>query len=175
MTFMDGYDFKEFAKRLNEVKNDLEILNVSFHSIGDNVTGYTDTDLENLTNQLNSFYKKVDLMKKECTMIKRCKDCKKPFITTRSNRLYCDRFRDDGRRCGAPYTLNQTFLKEDLDLYLADDLYAKHLKMKLKEYKEKLITMEELITWKTDAREKLEETKAGLMNVDEFRDWISKK
>ena len=127
---------------------------------------YNVTSLEQLLN--------IELMSmlRDETMIRKCKNCGKYFIVTNRNTAYCDRIDDSGERCSAvgPSREFQKKMKEDEALKIYTRAYKTHFARVKKGTMEK----DAFTEWCKEAKEKLEQARAGKLDVPTFQEWLKK-
>ena len=106
------------------------------------------------------------------TMIRTCKNCGKYFVVTNRNTAYCDRIDESGKRCSAvgPSREFQKKMKEDEALKIYTRAYKTHFARVKKGTMEK----DAFTEWCKEAKEKLEQARAGKLDVPTFQEWLKK-
>lgn len=104
--------------------------------------------------------------------LRRCKNCGRYFaIQIRSTAEYCDRPVDDrGRTCKDVGAITQ-WTKSKKDDTLFND-YRREYKKRFARTKVGKYDTATLYAWGEKARAKLAECRAGVISVEEFREWL---
>ena len=124
----------------------------------------------------NSIYDLIDYHLRECirqeVRLRRCKNCGRYFaIQIRSTAEYCDRPIDErGRTCKDVGAITQ-WTKSKKDDTLFND-YRREYKKRFARTKVGKYDTATLYAWGEKARAKLAECRAGVISVDEFREWL---
>lgn len=109
-------------------------------------------------------------------VFKTCKNCGRLFVPRRSNMDYCPRiYTSDGKSC-AEVGYTQTFarnVKNDELLQAYTRAYKAHYARMTKPRKKAAnMTREAFEAWYQEARRKLDQARAGVLDADTFKAWL---
>lgn len=125
---------------------------------------YEVTSLEQLLN--------IEIMSmiQNATMIRKCRNCGKYFVITNRNTAYCDRMDESGERCSAigPSRNFQKKMGEEEALKIYTRAYKTHFARVKKGTMDKKAFSE----WCKEAKGKLEQVRAGLLDIADFQKWL---
>lgn len=108
---------------------------------------------------------------KNGTIVKRCRQCNRYFITTNKNVEYCDNIAEGETLPCSEIGSTRAFLKkldEDPALKYYNRSYKTHYARKVNG----LMTPEQFDVWRDDAKAKLEAVRSGDLDLGEYERWL---
>ena len=121
------------------------------------------------------FVEFAELLKRRI-VFKACKNCGRLFIPKRSNMDYCQRvYSADGKTCsevGYTQTFARNVKNDELLLAYTRAYKAHYARMTKPRKKTANMTREEFDAWYQEARHKLEQARAGLLDPEAFKAWL---
>lgn len=121
------------------------------------------------------FIEFAELLKRK-VVFKTCKNCGRLFIPKRSNMDYCPRiYSPDGKTCsevGYTQTFARNVKNDELLLAYTRAYKAHYARMTKPRKKTANMTREEFDAWYQEARRKLEQARAGLLDPEAFKAWL---
>ena len=165
----------------------LALLNSDRQQLSDELKAYMDAEISAAREestatlfeeyQVNTLYELIQLqmwlLSKGETIIKRCRHCGRLFVAEKPSVDYCMRIMDgETEPCNVvgPKKAFSKRLEEDHTLKTYNRVY----KTIYTRMKRGSISVEEFNTWKAEARQLLEKTRAGEMREEEFTDWLTR-
>lgn len=110
--------------------------------------------------------------------VKICKNCQKLFLPQKGNIDYCNRIYTPDQRTCQEVGYSQTFarsVKQDDLLQAYTRAYKAHYARMSKPRKHAAnLSREEFHAWYQEAKEKLELARQGLLDADEYKEWLKK-
>lgn len=107
-----------------------------------------------------------------------CKNCGKLFIPKRSNSDYCQRvYTPDGKTCaeiGYVRSFNQSVKNDELLMAYTKAYKAHYARMSKPRKRVRNMTREEFQAWYREAKDKLGQARAGLIDAEEYKQWLKK-
>lgn len=117
----------------------------------------------------------IEILKRGITL-KTCKNCGRLFIPKRANMDYCSRiYTSDGKTCsevGYTQTFARNVKNDELLLAYTRAYKAHYARMTKPRKKAANMTREEFETWYQEAKRKLEQARAGLLDAETFKAWL---
>ena len=105
-----------------------------------------------------------------------CKNCGRLFIPRRINSEYCHRvYTSDGKTCaeiGYTQTFNRNVKNDELLMAYTKAYKAHYARMTKPRKRVKNMTREEFGAWYKEAKEKLNQARAGLLDAEEYKAWL---
>lgn len=179
----------EQAKNLNEIFGSLQSLdsrNIEISGVPEEAKYYFDLAIkaakEIETVQISEEYEICSLMQllymeimsmiQADTMIRKCRNCGKYFVVSNRKTAYCDRIDKSGERCSAigPSRNFQKKMGEEEALKIYTRAYKTHF-ARTKKGKMDKDTFSE---WCNEAKQKLEQARAGELDIASFQEWLKK-
>ncbi|MGN0204982.1 MAG: DUF6076 domain-containing protein [Coprococcus sp.] len=121
------------------------------------------------------FIEFIELLKRRI-IIKTCKNCGRLFIPKRSNMDYCPRiYSPDGKTCsevGYTQTFARNVKNDELLLAYTRAYKAHYARMTKPRKKAANMTREEFDAWYQEAKRRLEQARAGLLDPETFKAWL---
>lgn len=106
------------------------------------------------------------------TMIRKCRNCGKYFVVSNRKTAYCDRIDESGERCSAigPSRNFQKKMGDEEALKIYTRAYKTHFARTKKGTMDKTAFSE----WCNEAKQKLEQVRAGELDIVIFKKWLKK-
>ena len=101
-----------------------------------------------------------------------CKNCKKYFVVSNLNTMYCERLYTSNRKC-SDVGSNKTF-REKIAGDEAYTIYSRAYKTHYARQKRGKMDRIEFLDWYDEAKNKLDKVRAGEYDLEEFREWLKK-
>lgn len=115
-------------------------------------------------------YLEIITMIQSGTMIRKCKNCGKYFVVNNRRIAYCDRIDESGNLCSAvgPSQSYQRKINDEEALKLYNRAYKTHHAR----VRNGILSKEGLSSWCSKAKGKLEEVRAGKLDIASFQEWL---
>ncbi|TCL58895.1 hypothetical protein EDD76_10565 [Kineothrix alysoides] len=190
----DDLEYTQQWKFIEEKKNAFSSLDsklINFHANPSDITQKALAALDKAiecagqipSNEIHKEYKITDLyqllfleilkMIETNTIIRKCKHCDRYFIVTNLNMRYCFRVAEGEEKACNIIGSKSTFdnkLETDYPLKLYNRAYKTHYKR----INNDTFTRDAFSKWKKEAKEKLDEARAGILESSEFEKWLKK-
>lgn len=107
------------------------------------------------------------------TMVRKCKNCGKYFVVSNRKTAYCDRVDETGRICSAvgPTRNFQKKMEKDEALKIYTRAYRTHFAR----VRNQKMSQTDFQIWCEEAKKKLEQARAGQLDIDSFQKWTKDK
>ena len=103
-------------------------------------------------------------------VIKKCGNCGKYFVQNDKKKKYCNRIDESGITCPKVAKMRRTQEKFENDPALK--LYNTAYKTHYARYKHETITKKKFNSWQLEAKEKLDQVRAGELDISIFQKWL---
>ena len=117
----------------------------------------------------------IELLRRRISLIK-CKNCGRLFIPKRSNSEYCQRvYTADGKTCaeiGYAQSFSRTVRNDELLSAYTKAYKAHYARMTKPRKRVKNMSRDEFSMWYREAKEKLNQARAGLIDPEEYKEWL---
>lgn len=130
---------------------------------------YEEYEIDSLKQLL---YLEIISMIQAGTIIRKCKNCSRYFVVNNRKVTYCDRVDKTGKRCSAVGSQRsfQKKMAEEEEL----KIYTRAYKTHFARVKKGTMGQDAFAEWCTKAKVKLEQVRAGKLDIAAFQEWLKK-
>jgi|GEM_PF-688846 len=121
------------------------------------------------------YFELIEMIRRKIS-VATCKNCGRLFIPRRSNSDYCHRvYTSDGKTCaeiGYAQTFSRSVKNDELLMAYTKAYKAHYARMTKPRKRVQNMTRDEFSMWYREAKEKLNQARAGLIDAEEYKSWL---